>query len=285
MREAQVAVVKGEKPESMVRKALSLIRAEKLVSPKDRVLIKPNYISALHPSTGVTTDPRVVEALIEFLEDRGVGDIVVGEGGAGDTERAFDVVEIRDVVARHGVGLRDLNDDERLMVRIPGASALKEVGIAKTVMDRDCVISVPSLKVHHLAVVTLCMKNLMGAVLPKSIMHSQLDEKLVDLASLIRPRLNVIDGIVGCEVDEVYGRPVRMGVVIAGEDMVAVDAVGAAVMGIDPGMVRHLQLAEERGLGVADLSRIEVLGNPIEAVQRPFELPSTFKPLLGRLGV
>ena len=95
-----VALVKGKEPSKMVEEALRLIKAEKLIKSEDTVLIKPNYVSAKLPSTGITTDSRIVEDLIKFVQSHEVRDVIVGEGGAGDTERAFDVVEIRDVIKR-----------------------------------------------------------------------------------------------------------------------------------------------------------------------------------------
>ena len=126
------------------------------------------------------------------------------------------------------------------------------------------------------------MKNLMGLILPKSIMHDRINEKIVDLASLFKDKvkLNVVDGLVGAEEDEVHGSPVRMDLIIAGEDMVAVDSVATAVMGIDPGKVKYLRLAEERGLGISNLDDIEVVGEDIERVKRKFKLPSTFRNIL-----
>jgi len=238
------------------------------------VLIKPNYVVAKHPSTGITTDSRVLESIIEFVKKSGVKDIVVGEGGAGDTERAFDVVGIREVTSRQEVRLVNLNRDSRVTVRIPQPLALKEVGVAETALESTCIINVPKLKVHHMAVVTLCMKNLMGLILPKSIMHSQINERIIDLASLFndKVKMNVIDGFVGAEVDETSGSPVEMNLVIAGRDMVAVDAVGTAVMGIDPRKIRYLSLAEEKGLGVSNIKEIEVLGESIEDVKRKFRV-------------
>ncbi|MFB0568033.1 MAG: DUF362 domain-containing protein [Nitrososphaeria archaeon] len=277
MLSAKVALVKGEDPHEMVRRALELIRAEDLVSTEDTVLIKPNYITAKDPSTGVTTDPLVVEELIRFAKRCGAKSITVGDGGAGDTERAFDTVGLRDIVSRLGVNLVDLNRDRRARVRIPGALSLNEVDIARTVIDSTCMFNVPSLKVHHMALVTLCMKNLMGVVLPKGSMHAELHAKLVDLASLLKPRINVIEGIVGSELDEVDGNPVRMDVIIAGTDIVATDAVGAMVMGIDPKKVTHIQLASKRGLGVGKIQNIEILGDPVESVRRDFKLPPTFQ--------
>jgi len=269
-----VAIVKGKEPPAMIDRALDLIGARGLVGPEDRVLIKPNYVAARQPSTGVTTDSGIVESIIGFVKRSGAREIVVGEGGSGDTERAFDVVGIRDVVDRQGVRLVDLNRDSRISVAVPEPLALREVGIARTALECTCIINVPKLKVHHMALVTLCMKNLMGLILPKNIMHSQLNEKIVDLASLFkdRVRLNIVDGLVGAEVDETSGSPIRMDVVIAGQDMVAVDTVAAAVMGIDPGRVRYLRLAGERGLGVSDLTEIKVLGESIEGVRRQFKV-------------
>jgi len=277
-----VAIVKGEDPSEMLEKALGLIGAEELITREDVVLVKPNYVVAKHPSTGITTDSQVIDGIIRFVKNLGVKDIIVGEGGAGDTERAFDVVGIRDVIKRRGVRLVNLNRDNRINVRIPQALALHEVGIAETALKSTCIINVPKLKVHHMALVTLCMKNLMGLILPKSIMHSQINQKIVDLASLFKDKvkLNIVDGLVGAEEDEVHGSPVQMGLIITGTDMVAVDSVATAVMCIDPQKVKYLRLAEERGLGVSNLNHIEVLGEDIERVKRRFKLPSTFKSIL-----
>jgi len=277
LKETRVVIVRDGDPKEMVHRALKLMEAERLVSPEDKVLLKPNYVVARSPDTGVTTDSRVIEASIEFLKGLKIKEIVVGEGGAGDTERAFDAVGIREVVKRQGVKLLDLNRDERVNVRILGAMSLKEVGIAKTALESTCIFNLPKLKIHHMALVTLCMKNLMGFILPKSIIHEDLNEKIVDLASLIKPKINLIDGIVGAELDETKGNPVPMNLLIAGSDMVAVDAVATAVMGVNPKKVRYLQLAEERRLGIANLERIEVIGEQIEDVQKSFKLPPAFK--------
>lgn len=272
MAKASVAIVKGKQPSKMVETALELIGAEGLIKPTDKVLIKPNYVVAKHPSTGITTDSRVIESIIEFVKSCGAKDTVVGEGGAGDTERAFDIVGIREVTACQNVRLVNLNREPRVNVRILQPFALKEVGVAETALKSTCIINVPRLKVHHKAVVTLCMKNLMGFILPKNIMHSRINEKIADLASLFKDKvkINVIDGLVGVEVDETSGNPVKMNLIIAGRDIVAVDVVGTAVMGIDPKRVKYLSLAEERGLGVSNIKEIEVLGVSIEDVKRKF---------------
>ena len=267
-----VAIVKGKFPSQMLETALKLIEATDLIGPEDRVLIKPNYVRARQPSTGITTDSRVIDGIIEFVKRCGVRDIIVGEGGSGDTEKAFDIVGIREVVTYHGVRLVNLNRDIRVNVKVPQPLALKEVGVAKTALESTCIINVPTLKVHHIAVVTLSMKNLMGLILPKSIMHGQINQKIVDLASIFKDKtkINVVDALVGAEFDETRGSPVEMNLIIAGQDMVAVDAVGTAVMGIDPLTVKYLRIAEEIGLGVSSLEEITVLGENINKVKKRF---------------
>lgn len=279
MAKTSVAIVQGKQASKMVEEALKLIKAEELIRPEDSVLIKPNYVTAMHPSTGITTDSRIVESLIQFATDSRVREVIVGEGGSGDTERAFDIVEIRNVTKRHDVRLINLNQDQLVKARIPHALALHEVGMAETALKSTCIINVPKLKVHSRALATVCMKNLMGFILPKSIMHSQINEKIVDLTSFFKDRvkINVVDGIIGAELNETSGSPVEMNLVIAGNDMVAVDSVASAVMGIDPLKVKYLMLAEERGLGISNIDEIEVLGKSIEEVAKKFQLPSGFR--------
>jgi len=250
--------------------------------PADRpVLIKPNYINARHPSTGITTDSRVIEGVVKFLKMHGVEDIIIGEGsGFADTFEAFKVAGVDAVAERWNVKLVDLNRDEFVEIEPKNPLALRKVKIAKTALE-STIVSVPKLKPHRLARVTLSLKNMIGAVAPKGSMHNPLSEKIVDLVSIIKPSVAVIDGIIAGEGHETSGNPVVMNIVIAGTDPVAVDAVGSAVMGIPPSTVKHLRLAEERGLGTCNLDRIEVVGEPIEKVRRKFRT-SFLSKILGR---
>jgi uncharacterized protein (DUF362 family) len=268
----QVAIVKGEEPLSMSQQAFTLINAAEVLHSSDRVLIKPNSVVPKPPSSGVTTDARVVEGVIEFVKACGVSQITIAEGGNPGTDRAFEVTGLREVTDRHNVPLINVNADDAVCVEIPTAHALLEVMISRTVFESTCIINVPKLKIHHMTQVTLSIKNLMGAIVGNrgAIMHHQIDEKLVDLARVLRPTLNIIDGLIGAEMDETHGRPVPVGVVIAGTDLVAVDTVGTAVMGVDPTSVRHLQLAVAQGLGIGELAEIEVIGVTISAVAKQF---------------
>ena len=269
---ATVAIAKGEDPYTTTGKALDLIRDMIDIETAEKVLIKPNCVRPSKPTTGITTDSRVVEAIVEHLKDRGVSDITIAEGGNPGTERTFELTGLKSLSERHGLRLVNINKDDWEEITIPDSRALGKVRVSKTVLESDCIVNVPKLKIHHMGQVTLTLKNFMGVIVGNrgKLMHHRLDEKIVDLASLFKPRLNVVDGIVGAEMDEVVGRPVESNLILAGVDMVATDTVGSAVMGLDPGSIRHVQMAAERGLGIGDLERINVVGEPIESVRKPY---------------
>jgi uncharacterized protein (DUF362 family) len=270
---SKISIVKGTDPVEVTVKALEMIRSDlgKVLSTEKPILIKPNYINSKHPSTGITTDSRVVEGVVKFLKEHGVDKIIIGEGsGWADTFHAFKVAGIDAVAQRWNVELIDLNKDFFVEAHPPNPLSLKKVKVAKTALQ-SVIISVPKLKLHREATVTLGLKNMMGALASKGVMHNgHLSENIVDLASLLKPSLTVIDGIIAGEGHETSGNPVEMNLVIAGADPVAVDAVGSAVMGVSPTEVEHLVLAERKGLGTCKLEKISVVGEPIEKVKRNF---------------
>jgi len=269
----KVAILRGTNPQDMTVKALEMTAAHEVLPKNKPVLIKPNYINSSHPSTGITTDSRVIEGVVKFLRKHNVREIIIGEGsGFADTFEAFRVAGVDVVAEKWNVKLVDLNKDEFVEVKPRNPLALRKVEIAKTALE-STIISVPKLKPHRLAGVTLSLKNMTGAVTPKGSIHNHLSQKIVDLVSVIKPSVAVIDGIIAGEGHETSGNPVEMNLVISGTDPVAVDAVGAAVMGIPPKRVKHLRLAEETGLGTCRLELIDIVGEPLEKVKRKFRIP------------
>lgn len=267
----RVALLKGTHPQEITVESLEIIEASEAIPFDKPVLIKPNYINAKHPSTGITTDNRVIEGIVMYLKQNGLEDIIIGEGcGHTDTFSAYRVAGVDEVAERWGVKLVDLNKDEFVEVNPREPLALKRVKVAKTALGCT-IVSVPKLKLHRITGVTLSIKNMMGAITPKGSMHrGKLSKNIADIASTVKPSIAVVDGIIAGEGHETSGNPVEMNLVIAGRDPVAVDAVGASVMGIDPGSVKHLGYAEQKNLGTRDLNQIELLGEPIERVRREF---------------
>jgi len=188
----------------------------------------------------------------------------------------------------------DLNLDEAVETKVPGKwHAQERFFIPKTVLECDVLIDAPVLKVTGTAGITVAMKNFVGIApgliygWPKmdgfppgssnpGIPHSDpvLDETICDLTSLSGVDFTVVDAIVGMErakTDEVGGIPVRLNTVIAGADVVAVDAVCAGLMGMNPDDIEYITLGHAKGLGVGRLADIEIAGQSVAQVARRFE--------------
>jgi uncharacterized protein (DUF362 family) len=140
------------------------------------------------------------------------------------------------------------------------------------VLDYDCIVSVPKLKIHCWSLITLSMKNMMGAILPKGIMHDDLHQKIVDLNRVIGPELTVIDGIIGCQRHELACDPIQSDVIVASEDYVAADAIGAFLMGLCPDDIPHLSLAKKAGLGECDMKRFESRGDHVSKLRKYYKM-------------
>lgn len=259
-----------------------------LIAPGQTVVLKPNVFAPLPPPA--TTDPRIVVAVGELARQAGAGRVVVAEGrsistaqyraGGKSTRECFEIVGMAEAVAQAGFEVVYLEEDEFCEVEVAGAQVLHKAQVPRTIFETDVLINLPVMKVHSLTLVTLAIKNLHGIVsdYDKLYQHCYRDlalpRKLTDLLRIRHPDLNVLDALVGQEADHATeGRPVEMGMVMASRDAVAMDAVAGAIMGFAPEEVETTSIAGEAGLGEADLSRIEVLGEKIEAVRRPFARP------------
>ena len=276
----QVYVIKKDPEETnqeVVLRTLNLIPLKKFVSnSEDKILINPNWVTNDHSDSGNVTSTDTLEAILIYLLEKvkiPPDKITVADGG--DSSSTHMTMKLNDVfrLEDYGVKVIDLNKDDRVnKIKIPNSLVLKEVNLAKTAWDASCIISVPSLKTHSMAETTLSMKNMMGTILPKGIMHSNIHEKIADLTSLVRHKMKfqLIDGIIGSEGSEIGGSPVRMDVIVAGEDPVAVDCVGSAIIGYDPKKAKYLKFSEKKGLGTANMEEIEIIGAKIEDVYRKF---------------
>lgn len=258
----------------MVAKAVELSGGlEGLVKEGQTVLIKPNLTNLKEERVyqpGMTTDVRVVSALVDELQAKTRGKVVIGEGSYIKTAKAYEACGYAALGKAKGVPLIDFVTDTLVPVKRPGL-AYPEYRLPKSILDADVVIDAPVLKTHQLTGVSLGLKNWYGLLPPPREYHEKIDQVLADLAQIRKPDLVVVDGLVGMEGQgPVFGTPVPTNVVIAGRDMVAVDAVCSAVMGLDPKIVPHIQAAAQRGLGTADLNRIVLRGNSIDQVKHTF---------------
>ncbi|MHB0885779.1 MAG: DUF362 domain-containing protein [Bacillota bacterium] len=243
-----------------------------------RIVVKPNLTADdVGWETGIVTSPLVIDAVLAALRRVNPrAELTIAEATAVglDTKKAFARLGLAEVAARHGAGLADLNDDEHVPVDIPGGVILKRVRIARTVMEADFLVDVPVLKTHAGVGITVAMKNLKGTMPArekKRFHNTGLVDCIVDLNQVVRPALVVADGTVAMEGDgPVGGTPVNFGVIVAGTDTAAVDLIAGRLMGFAPDEIDALQRALELKLAVPE-DEIEVVGEPVAAVARPFK--------------
>jgi uncharacterized protein (DUF362 family) len=274
MSKSRVAVVKGERRHEPVFKALDLVDYGSAISGYRKVLIKVNFITVKTWDSGATTDPIVVEAIVTRLKELPVQVFVVeSDATMTSADKAFEVTGMKEMCERNGVeclNLRHLKD--RVKIDIPNGEALGSITVPRLVTEA-AIISAAKLKTHMSTHVTLGMKNMFG-LLPdkfKGKYHARgISKVIVDINTVLRPALTVIDGFVGMEGrGPSGGTPIKMNLIIAGKDVVATDATASRVMGFEPMEIAHIRKAFRRGLG--NIDDMEIVGSRLEDVRRIFK--------------
>ncbi len=264
-----------------VKKALDLVGGIPCpIHSGTKVLIKPNIMRAEPSIAGTTTNIEIIRAVAGIFQENGAK-VIVGEasGNQYDTEDIYSFLNMREQLRDFEV--MDLDQDTIIPIEINGAKSLKKVGVAETALKADVLVSLPVMKTHNSTLFTGGMKNMMG-VLPqreKWNMHlSGIHQAIVDLNRIVKPHLIVMDAIVAMEGwGPAMGYPVEMNLILAGTDVVAVDTVATGIMEIDVNRVKHLIAAGNQGIGISELSRIEVKGESIDDVKRRFREPRGLK--------
>jgi uncharacterized protein (DUF362 family) len=274
MEKSKVAIVKGERGHEPVFKALDLIDYKSALAGWKKVLIKVNFITTETWDTGATTDPMVVEAIIQKLKNLPVEVFVVeSDATMTNADKAFEATGMKEMCQRNGVeclNLRHVKD--RVKIDIPNGETLKSIKVPRIVTE-SAIISAAKLKTHMATKVTLGMKNMFG-LLPdkfKGKFHARgISKVVVDINTVLKPALTVIDGFVAMEGrGPTDGTPVKMDLIIAGKDVVATDATAARVMGFEPMEITHIRKAHQKGLG--NIDDIEVVGSKLNEVKREFK--------------
>src|SRR6202140_5237927 len=253
---------------------------------KDKVvLLKPNFVG-LDPLGVMNTHPAVIAAACESFLRLGASEVLIGDGPAmdRDTEAILESVRLREFVGSLERKFVDLNiDDVEGVPPTTKASRLKELYFQRTVLGADLVVSMPKLKTHHWAGVTLSLKNMFGIVpgscygWPKNILHwAGIDRAILDINAAVRPDFAIVDGIVGMEGNgPIQGTPKHCGVLIFGDDPVAVDATCCRVMGLIPERIKYLAAAGTL-LGHVNTNKIQQVGENIAALRSNFAVVKEF---------
>lgn len=248
------------------------------VPEKKKIFIKPNIAVPTWPSSPYITNPQVVAGVIDYLKERGIKDIKVGDGPVPinfGAEETFKVCGYDSMCRDKGAELVNIDLLKRIKI-----SERKDfaINIPELLTDHEY-INIAKFKTHYQTTVSLSMKNQKGLLMPedKNLFHRDLHRSIAILAKLVKPDLCIIDGSNGLEGNG----PVDMGkeienlnLLIAGNNMLATDELACHLMGIKPEEVKHLIIAREMGL--TGIENEKILGENPESVKRNFERPTDY---------
>lgn len=214
-----------------------------------RIVVKPNLNDLKGPESGLTTDLRVVDALVRYLISHTNPDkimIVESDSWCRLADEAFDMLGYRELESiSPKVKVVNLTKMPTLDVQLPFPSYIRSIRLPRLFMETDFFISVAKLRTHH-TVISCTLKNQFGCIPRrfKGRYHPYLNNILTNLNLLLRPDWCVVDGIVGADV-----RPRVVGLMLASSDPVAIDSVCARIMGLNPERIPHIRAAAKQSIG------------------------------------
>jgi uncharacterized protein (DUF362 family) len=303
-----IARVKNGKVAYAVEEAIDLLGGiESATRGKERIMLKPNLVS---DGREYTTKPEVIEALARLMKQSGK-DVLIGEGSAaaegfnvldgesyrtsnceildGMQQHVFDRLGYTELARSLRVPLVNLHTGEMAEIPLSNGLAYDNIRLHQSLTDIDLLCSVPMMKTHVLATVTLGLKNLIG-LYPgvaycsvRACVHDHASSagspgiafETLDMVRANKTGLCVVDGTMAMEGDgPTGGELVDMGLIIAGTDPLATDMVTAHLMGIKTAEVPTFSWAHKAGMTPTSLDEIEIRGEAPASVRRPFKRPN-----------
>jgi uncharacterized protein (DUF362 family) len=286
-----VSIVKADEEmiENAVYKSIDLIDGLSDLKGRKTVSIKPNLCRPSSSQSGCTTDPKIVEAVIRKVNCSWKCDIQIVETNnfIASADETFRRLGYADLANKYpNVNCKNLSKEEKLRVSING-EIFKTIRVPESMIFSDYIINAAKLKTHVDYYYTGVLKNAYGFLsspTKRSSYHGFMHEALVDLNTLYKPDLAIIDGIVGLEgFGPVDGKPKYVGVIIASKDPVAADSVGAEIAGFKPSKIKYLKYAEKKGLG--KMKNLEIVGCSLEEVKTHFDFIPLKWYYLGKLSL
>jgi uncharacterized protein (DUF362 family) len=268
--------------ESKVRAGLTALGLGPSWVAGKTVMLKPNLVEPSREAPQINTNPALIRAVAEVFRGWRARDVFVaeGQGHCRDSEYVLEQSGLGPVLDAEKIEFVDLNHDEVYFV--PNRlrfTKMAELCLPATLRRADLIVSLPKMKTHHWAGVTLAMKNFFGVMpgvyygWPKNVLHhAGIPGSILDINAAVRPDLAIVDGIIGMEGDgPIMGTPRHAGVLVMGTNLAAVDATTARLMGINPWRVSYLAAASGR-LGPVSERHIAQRGEPIAPLVQNFQL-------------
>jgi uncharacterized protein (DUF362 family) len=291
---SQVAILPAAYEFPLKEAVLAGLKLYRLNVKGKTVVLKPNLVE-FDPQGVINTHPAVVAAALAAFRSLGARDVIVAEGPGHrrDNEYLLTASGLYDVLKEYKAPYVDLNNDDVRPVKLKTSfTTLNQLYLPETLFKADLLVSMPKLKTHHWAGVTLSLKNMFGVIpgaiygWPKNLLHwAGIEGSIVDInAALTMPQFSIVDGIVGMEGNgPLQGQPKRSGVLVFGSDSVAVDATSARLMKIEPRKVGYLYNAGEF-LGNINYDRIEQIGEKLESLVQDYKVIEPFNALKTLVG-
>jgi uncharacterized protein (DUF362 family) len=252
---------------------------------KKKIFVKPNLS---HPEylPGVVTSPKLMGQLVGLLRDNN-SEVVVGESNGFNYPcwTAFDKTGTEAAVKAAGGTVINLSEDKLVEVKFQGNTPLKRLFLPKTILDADAVVDLPLMKTHEFMTYSGAIKNLFGCVPSNKriYLHPYLPEVFYRLYTLFKPQLTIMDARTGIEGNgPTKGKPVKMGLILTGNDALAVDITSAKIMMINWRQTYLDYIAKKTGM---QEENIQVEGLQISQVAHRFDPPKIDLPVKAQMMV
>ncbi|WP_265443199.1 DUF362 domain-containing protein [Acetivibrio straminisolvens] len=263
---------------SAVKRGLDLIGGpHKFAAPDEKILLKPNLVTADPPERCSTTHPSVFKAVAELFMEAGITNLAYGDSpGIHKPITAARKAGLEKAANELGIKFADFSEGKEVFFE--NAIQNKKFIIANGVLESNGIISLPKLKTHGFARMTGCVKNQFGCVpgplkgefharIPSMIDFSKM---LVDLNVYLKPRLFVMDGIMAMEGNGPRGgTPKKMNAILISSDPIALDATVCRMINLNPEFVPTIVFGKESGLGTYNENEIEIVGDDIQSFITP----------------
>lgn len=258
-----LVAVRGSERVAMLNAALAALGGiGAFVKPGQSVVIKPNCAWDKTPELAANTHPSLVGHVVKLCREAGASRVVVFDHSCDAWQRVYRASGIQEAVEKNGGEMLTGADESMYREHAnPAARNLKSAKVHQAILDSDVYINMPVLKHHGGARMTACMKNAMGLVWDRGFFHSHdLHQCIADSVLLRKPDLNILDafspmlrnGPKGKDINDLISTKA----LLAGTDIVAMDAAASKLLGYAEGEVRHIDLAAEMGLGEKDLTKV-----------------------------
>lgn len=265
------------------------------IKTDEKIILKPNLLTAAKPEKAATTHPTVVAAVARMAKGEGASSVIADSPGSGypytenTLKRLYRNCGMYTVAEEAGIELNF--DTSSQTVSFPEGKLIKRFEIITPILEADGIVNICKLKTHGFLSMTGAVKNNFGVIpgLAKPGYHAKLQDAghfanmCLDLSTYVSPRISIMDAVVGMEGNGPHtGTPRHVGLLLASTNPLALDLVAGGIIGLERKHNPILIEAEKRGLSPNHLAQVEVIGlNKAELPITNFKLPST---ILGGIG-